>query len=38
VRTSQTEGSPLGLGLRFTKMTTAAQSWLISVATPPLSV
>jgi len=38
VRISQHEGSPLGLGLRFTKMTTAAQSWLISVATPPPSM
>jgi RNA polymerase subunit RPABC4/transcription elongation factor Spt4 len=34
VRTSQSEGS-LGLGIRFLRMTSSAQSWLLTVAQPP---
>jgi hypothetical protein len=35
VRVSQGEGRPLGLGIRFIKMSSGAQSWLLSVVTPP---
>ncbi len=31
VRVQQSDGQPQGVGLRFTKMTSAAQSWLISI-------
>ena len=35
VRASQGEGRPLGLGIRFMKMTSAAQAWLLTVVSPP---
>ena len=37
VRVAQSDGQPQGVGLRFTKMTSAAQSWLVStVASRPV--
>lgn len=35
VRASQNDGGTLGVGVRFVKMSGAAQSWLLSVVTPP---
>jgi hypothetical protein len=35
VRVSQGDGRPLGLGLRFRKMTSGAQAWLLTIVTPP---
>ena len=35
VRVSHGDGRPLGLGIRFLKMTSGAQSWLLTVVTPP---
>ena len=31
VRVAQSDGQPQGVGLRFTKMTSGAQAWLISI-------
>jgi hypothetical protein len=35
VRVAQAEGRPLGLGVRFTRMTSNAQSWLLTIVSPP---
>jgi hypothetical protein len=35
VRMQSGEGRPMGLGVRFVRMTSAAQAWLLSVVSPP---